>query len=252
MIIIILLLLLLFCLFYIQNNQIETFLIPSKKPEPIETRKTLPLNNSNNFDFLKYSYFRHEQDNIMLNYKQVTYNHPVSAVIKINNPFNFYSDGINSIDNLTIMTEIKVRKITTDNNNWYKLFHYGNNDSTVRTPGVFIHRGYLIIVASTENNWNQHIWKSDVPLHDDKKYQLIINIIGQTITIYWNQELVETITLDSKPILNGELWVGRHPKEPEGADINLTTYFTQGQIKSEYIKKYNNISQYLSILGNSI
>ena len=246
-----LLLILLTLILYLIYNKtvIEPFqFIPKKTPEPEPVRRSIPKSNNHQFDFLNYSFFKNENNMERERHSanMIVSNHPCNVILHLNNPL---LNEQKKKHQLTLMAELKVKNIDINNNNWFKLFHHGNRDSTIRSPGLFLHLGHLVLTISTNQEWNVVVWKSTFPIENQKSYQIVIELSDKNLSVYLDQMLQHTQILTETPIIDGDIWIGRHPKEQDGANIDITLYSVSGLVMKDNLRKCRTVSQYLSIYG---
>ena len=202
---------------------------------------------ANKYDFLsKLSLFSQDRLVDPQYYFKVANKHSCDNIAKVDHRLPISSKN----PAFTIVVELEVNGLKPMRSQWAKVFHCGNDDSTIRSPGLFVNDGQLVLTCTTTEDWNEKCWRSSDDLKPGSKYLLLITCERRRMTVHMGRgtsdlQLVKTVDLKGDPKLEKHFWVGRHPKEDRGIGITVTIYYLTGQPNIDQIKRYPNIEQFL-------
>ena len=130
----------------------------------------------------------------------------------------------NALDNTNRFTVSAILDISEYNANpeWQRLFNAGNNQATLRTPGVWINQGYLYVVATTTHNYNEGCFKISPPLKRNTQCHLVLVYNPNRIDVYLDGKKLSSCTTIGVIRPERDLWMGKWPDEGAGARISMT------------------------------
>jgi hypothetical protein len=178
-------------------------------------------------------------------YFAVAQNHPCRSLGSVPNPL--FQESPKTISYL-----MELRPQRPLGQGWHKVFHVGNRDSTLRSPGVFLHDGHLVVCCSTSGEWNRRCWKSEEALAPEKTHRLILTLSESSLRIYFGSELVRSLELNGRPSVPETVWLGRHPKEESSVDASFNLYCLKGEVDHERALRFPSLGKYLSNYGMAL